>query len=672
MLNYMKKLSILFLSVLSLTCLSGCLAEAPIDSKTDDTPVIPVAKNDFTGITFSNVSFVYDGTAKSIYVSGAPDFATVTYEGNDKTDAGSYTVFAHITAENYNDLDLSATLTITKATFADITFEGATVDYDGQHHSIYVSGTPDFATVTYKNNGKTSVGTYTVTATISAANYNTLTKTATLRIVGKTITGVTFSDGTFEYDGNKHSIFVSGELPEGVSVSYSGNNQTNAGTYQVTATLTGEGYEKLELKANLIIKPAPVSKPGSFYDRAYMYDGNNHSLVVENAPYGSTVTYRCTNASGINTFKNPGSYVIEATVKINNNQMSTLTATLTILEPVTYGVDSSKTGLTIDDNLKWDQLHTALKGDNFTEIYYSGSYDVENEEDLLPATVFDEDFEGHDWYSTFVTDGKQAYIESLSTYSDPYNTYVLYTEVGNDISRFNFSTDNGSSEYEKFPKAAFSETVCRSEASNALVALTKGENGEFKPGIDGDDYYKDAGVAVIEDNQFMVLMCHQRTLDSGYRYFYEVYKFYNIGNTKLNIPNSDVPSQELLNKEASLGDYRLGGVKYRYSSFGPYNHIVHYFTAELYVSYHTKIFLEPGTYTVLPYIYDNPVRAIVHYDYYSQYRNYDQSGYTFNLYIDNEKNYQGEYAELGSVARLDIKDFTNDDGVVNYYADWHE
>ncbi len=49
--------------------------EAPIDSKTDDTlvtpvnpggdgtPVTPVTKNDFTGITFNNGSFVYDGTA---------------------------------------------------------------------------------------------------------------------------------------------------------------------------------------------------------------------------------------------------------------------------------------------------------------------------------------------------------------------------------------------------------------------------------------------------------------------------------------------------------------------------------------------------------------------------------------------------------------------------------
>ena len=37
-----------------------------------------------------------------------------------------------------------------------------------------------------------------------------------------------------------------------------------------------------------------------------------------------------------------------------------------------------------------------------------------------------------------------------------------------------------------------------------------------------------------------------------------------------------------------------------------------------------------------------------------------------------DKSYQGEYAYLGSISRLDIRDFTNDDGVVNYYDDWHK
>jgi hypothetical protein len=46
---------------------------------------------------------------------------------------------------------------------------------------------------------------------------------------------------------------VSGELPDGVTVSYQNNQGTQAGTYLATATLTGEGYETLTLQATLTI-----------------------------------------------------------------------------------------------------------------------------------------------------------------------------------------------------------------------------------------------------------------------------------------------------------------------------------------------------------------------------------------------------------------------------------
>lgn len=657
----MKKLTILILGTLSLSCLIGCTQQSK-----DKEPEV------FKDITFINASFTYDGTAKSIYVSGAPEFATVTYEGNEQINVGSYKVTAHITADNYLPLDLSASLTITRATFTNITFEDGIFEYDGQPHSIYVIGAPSEATVTYTNNNKTSVGVYTVTATIKSPNYNTLTKTATLRILGKEITGITFTDQTFEYDGKSHSIAVSGTLPTGVSVTYTNNGKTNSGTYQVTATLSGEGYETLTLKANLIITPVEIDKPGYFYDKCFPYDGQNHSLVVENAPNGATVTYKCTNASGTNTFKNVGQYDIEATVKINDNHMSVLKASMFIVEGATYGTDSSKTALKIDENLKWDDLYSALEKDNFTYDYFDGHYDVENIDDPRPSDLFTYERTKHDIRIHFVTDGKQAYYKGYSTYSDPYYAYTYYKETGNDIVKLYFHDDGDYTELEKFPKAAFSETVCKPEAANAFAAFTRGENGEILTGIDLDDYYKDKGIAFIQDGKYIVLMEHPRTLDSGYyRYFYRIYEFYNIGNTTLTIPDSVAPSSSYLEKNCGIGDYRLGGVRYLWASYGSYNNLKSYYSAWLYVSYRTKIFLKPGVYTVLPFIYERPVKAIVHYSYYNQYYNYNQSGYAFNLYIDEDGAYQGEYAELGSLSRLDIDEVTNHGGVINYYTDWH-
>ena len=83
---------------------------------------MPNDKTENTGITFNNGTFTYDGTAHSIFVSGAPAGATVTYTitdiqnntqpGNSAVNVGVYTVTAIISMANYNNLELQATLTI--------------------------------------------------------------------------------------------------------------------------------------------------------------------------------------------------------------------------------------------------------------------------------------------------------------------------------------------------------------------------------------------------------------------------------------------------------------------------------------------------------------------------------------------------------------------------------
>ena len=55
------------------------------------------------------------------------------------------------------------------------------------------------------------------------------------------MSGITFTGENLTYDGTMHSLAISGTLPSGVTVSYSDNNSnTNAGTYEVTASFTGD------------------------------------------------------------------------------------------------------------------------------------------------------------------------------------------------------------------------------------------------------------------------------------------------------------------------------------------------------------------------------------------------------------------------------------------------
>lgn len=75
------------------------------------------AQPDMSLIRFSNKSYIWDGSEKSLQIEGElPEGVTVTYKNNGKTDVGIYQVIAHIeVGRNYLPTDdLTATLTITE------------------------------------------------------------------------------------------------------------------------------------------------------------------------------------------------------------------------------------------------------------------------------------------------------------------------------------------------------------------------------------------------------------------------------------------------------------------------------------------------------------------------------------------------------------------------------
>src|SRR5690606_36426308 len=105
---------------------------------------------------------------------------------------------------------------------------------------------------------RTDAGSQMATATVSGGtNYDDLVLTATLTVVPATIAGITFSDGSFVYDGTAQSLAISGTLPSGTSVSYVNNNRTDVGNQLVTAMINGGmNYHAIELVATLAILPS--------------------------------------------------------------------------------------------------------------------------------------------------------------------------------------------------------------------------------------------------------------------------------------------------------------------------------------------------------------------------------------------------------------------------------
>ena len=220
-----------------------------------DIPVtvqVAKAEYDMTGVVLNGGQFTYDGTAKSLAISGTlPEGVTVSYEGNGKVNAGTYEVIAHFTGDaNHNaPADLRANLIILKADIQGLSFLDSTVTYDGQPHSLAVAGTDSSMTVQYDvTNSYTNFGTYEVYATISKENYNNVVLHAVLRI-NKATLNVVFNNATYTYDGTAKSLAISGTLPDGVTVEYTGNGQIDAGTYVVTAHFTVNGnYNDIEDK----------------------------------------------------------------------------------------------------------------------------------------------------------------------------------------------------------------------------------------------------------------------------------------------------------------------------------------------------------------------------------------------------------------------------------------
>ena len=176
-----------------------------------------------TGITFSSQTFTYDGNSHTLEINGElPAGGSVSYTNNGPhTNAGVYQAKAVVSAPNYNDLTLNATLTINKATFTGYTYESKSVKYDGAEHindiqlvGVFPQGTTSNETVK-NSNGETvtsaiEVGTYTYTCVVSNNNYNTITLTATLTIKAqkKDMPVFVASDGKIYFANGLHDSYL--------------------------------------------------------------------------------------------------------------------------------------------------------------------------------------------------------------------------------------------------------------------------------------------------------------------------------------------------------------------------------------------------------------------------------------------------------------------------------
>ncbi|MGN1062051.1 MAG: MBG domain-containing protein [Candidatus Scatosoma sp.] len=287
---------------------------------------VNVKMKSLSRITLEDKTAVYTGKPCEICAEGdIPADATVRYPyGNSFVNAGEYDVTAVIYGDCYETLTLTAKLTVLKADYdmSGVTFPDGDFTYDGREKTVEVKGElPKGLTVSYtigakQGNGAIYAGEYEVTASFTSdnPNYNAVDDMRAKLTVGKAaydMQGVTLTGEQVTYDKETHSARLSGNLPDGVTLSCyttkkiknsdgslceeeesEGNGATGAGEYLITAYFTvadAKNYLPVQpITAEIIIDRAEYGLAGINLSAAsFTYDGEVHSVVVEGEQAGS-------------------------------------------------------------------------------------------------------------------------------------------------------------------------------------------------------------------------------------------------------------------------------------------------------------------------------------------------------------------------------------------------
>ena len=199
----------------------------------------------------------------------------------------------------------------------------------------------------------------------------------------KEIEGVSFTGATYVYDGQQKQILIVGDLPSGVTPTYTNNVGTDVGTYNASVVLSGEGYQTKTLTATLTITKAEITANLQFDNDTVEYDTFAHSLtLIGDVPSGVVVTYTY-NGQEVDGVTEVGQYTVQAILTGANYQTKTLTATLTIqsTEKLLYSINHNGT-VYFQNDLDDQKLYKVEDGEvikvcnDVPERFYSNGTDL--------------------------------------------------------------------------------------------------------------------------------------------------------------------------------------------------------------------------------------------------------------------------------------------------------
>ena len=179
-----------------------------------------------------------------------------------------------------------------------------------------------------------------IAATSTSAAMTTPTTPFTVAKADYDMSGISFANGSFSYNGEAHSLAISGTLPSGVSVSYVNNSRTNTGYQTVTANFatTNSNYNVPASKtATLTVNKVTPQATDFAYTAPtpLVYNGSPKTATVVTNLSGNktgmgavTVKYYSGTTELSSAPKNAGTY----TVKIDVTEGTNYTAATNITD----------------------------------------------------------------------------------------------------------------------------------------------------------------------------------------------------------------------------------------------------------------------------------------------------------------------------------------------------
>lgn len=123
------------------------------------------------------------------------------------------------------------------------------------------------------------------------------------------------ANNVFTYDGKAHTVEVEGDIPANAVVTYpAGNSFINAGTYDVTAIISCDGYVTERCSTTVTVERATYDMSGvTFEAKEFVYDGNSHSVAIKGVlPEGVPAPVYTINEKQTASAVDVGEYTVKA------------------------------------------------------------------------------------------------------------------------------------------------------------------------------------------------------------------------------------------------------------------------------------------------------------------------------------------------------------------------